>query len=103
LKRTKKEIAEEGLKRGINAVIASDPADVLDNSQLMARNFWIELDHPELGVKLNYPRHFFLCSETENYIGRRAPAIGQDNDEVYRKELGLPSMEIIALKEANVI
>ena len=103
LKRTKKEIAEEGLKRGINAVIASDPADVLSNSHLIARNFWIGLEHPELGVALNYPRHFFLCSKTENYVRRPAPNIGQDNNEIYGKELGLSSTEIAALKETKVI
>lgn len=103
LKRTKKEIAEEGLKRGINAVIASDPADVLENPQLAVRSFWTDLDHPEFSITLAYPRYFFLCSETENYVRRRAPGIGQDNDEIYGKELALSSMETAALKEANVI
>ncbi len=103
LKRTKKEIAKEGLKRGINAVIASDPADVRSNPQLIARNFWIDLEHPELGITLDYPRHFFLCSGTENYARRPSPNIGQDNDEIYRKELGLSRTEMAALKEENVI
>ena len=103
LKRTKKEIAEEGLNRGINAVIASDPADVLSNPQLIARNFWIDLGHPESNLTLTYPRHFFLCSETENYVRHPAPNIGQDNDEIYVKELGLSSTEMAALKEENVI
>jgi crotonobetainyl-CoA:carnitine CoA-transferase CaiB-like acyl-CoA transferase len=103
LKRTKKEIAEEGLKRGINAVIASDPADVLSNPQLGARHFWKELQHHDLGITLNYPRHFFLCSETENYVRRSAPHIGQDNDDIYGKELGISSTEFAALRRANVI
>lgn len=103
LKHTKREIAEEGLKRGINAVIASDPVDVLQNAQLAARDFWIKLEHPELGVTFTYPRHFFLCSETKNYVRRTASSIGQDNDEIYGKELALSSTEIAALKGANVI
>jgi benzylsuccinate CoA-transferase BbsE subunit len=103
LKRTKKEIAEEGLKRGINAVIASNPADVLSNPQLIARNFWKELQHHNLGITLNYPRHFFLSSGTENYVRCPAPNIGQDNDETYGRELGLSNTEIAALKEENVI
>jgi len=103
LKRTKKEMAEEGLKRGINAVVVCDPADVLSNPQLIARNFWIDLDHPDSGITLAYPRRFFLCSGTENYIRRPAPNIGQDNDDIYGKELGISNTEIAALKKENVI
>jgi benzylsuccinate CoA-transferase BbsE subunit len=103
LRHTKKEISEEGLKRGINACLVSNPADVLKNPQLSARNYWVDLYYPELGIKLAHPRHFFLCSETENYVRRRAPLIGEDNDEIYRKELRLSGSEIAELKEANVI
>lgn len=103
LKHTKKKITEEGLKRGIHTSVDLAPADVLETAHLKARNFWLELDHRELGIALAYPRHFFLCSETENYVKRPAPSIGQDNDEVYAKELGLSGEELAALKEVHVI
>jgi benzylsuccinate CoA-transferase BbsE subunit len=103
LSHTKKEIAEEGLKRGICATVVSNPADVLKNPQLSARNYWVDLYYPELGITLAHPRHFFLCSETENYVRHRAPRIGEDNDQIYGKELGLSSSEMVALKEANII
>jgi crotonobetainyl-CoA:carnitine CoA-transferase CaiB-like acyl-CoA transferase len=103
LKHSKNEIAEEGLRRGIQAISISSPADVCEDRQLKARNFWVDLDHPELGITLTYPKHFFVCSETENYVRRRAPLIGEDNDEIYKKTLGLSSSEINLLKEANVI
>jgi len=103
LNHTKKEIAEESLKRGINAVIASDPADVLENPQLVSRNFWRDLEHPELGITLAYPRHFFRFSETENEVTRRAPMIGQDNDTIYGAELGLSRKEMAALREDHII
>jgi crotonobetainyl-CoA:carnitine CoA-transferase CaiB-like acyl-CoA transferase len=103
MKHTKKEIAEEGLKRGINAVVECIPSDVLENPQLKARNLWTNLDHPELSNTFAFPRHFFLCSETENYIKVHSPGIGQDNDYIFVKELGLSSAELAALKEANVI
>jgi len=103
LRRTKKEIVEEGLKRGIRATVVSNPADVLSNPQLSARNYWRDLHYRELGITLTHPGHFFSCSETENYVKRRAPLIGEDNNEIYGKELRLSSREIVALKEANVI
>jgi crotonobetainyl-CoA:carnitine CoA-transferase CaiB-like acyl-CoA transferase len=103
LRRTKKEIAEEGLKRGINATILNDPADVFASDHLRARNYWTELDYPESGQTIEHPRHFFLCSETENYTSKRAPLIGEDNDKIYREELGLSAREITDLKKAGVI
>ena len=100
---TKKEITEEGLKRGINACAINSPADVLENPQLKARSYWVDLEHPELGIKLTYPKYFFLSNQTENFIRRRAPLIGEDNDDIYANELGSSSTEIAALKAAGVI
>ena len=100
---TKKEIADEGLKRGINAALVDCPADVLESHQLKARDYWVDLEHPESGITLSYPRYFFLSNQTENFVKRRAPLIGEDNEDVYMKELGLSSTEITALKQAGVV
>lgn len=40
--RSKHEIATEGRRRGINACVVADPADVLQDEHLKARNFWDE-------------------------------------------------------------
>jgi crotonobetainyl-CoA:carnitine CoA-transferase CaiB-like acyl-CoA transferase len=100
---TKKEIAEEGLKRGINAAPVDSPADVLESLQLRVRDYWVDLEHPEWGTMLTYPKYFFLGNETENFVMRRAPRIGEDNEDIYVKELGLSSTEITALQQAGVI
>ena len=100
---TKKELDIEGKRRGINATVANTPAEVVEQPQLKTRDYWVELDHPELELKIRYPKHFFLCNETENYVSRRAPLIGEHNKEIYGKELGLSDAEIAALKEASVI
>jgi benzylsuccinate CoA-transferase BbsE subunit len=99
----KKELAEEGLKRGVHIAIVKNPSEVLESPQLSARNFWIDVDHPELCAKFAYPRHFFLSSETENYIRHKAPLVGEHNNEIYGEELGLSNIDITALKDANVI
>ena len=103
LKRTKKEIREEGRRRKVNAAVLDGPDEILENVQLKARNYFRELRYPEWGKKLNYPGYFFLCSETENFIRRRAPFIGEHNVEIYTNELGLPLAEIEALKSSGVI
>ena len=103
LRHTRKEITEEGFKRGINAAVVNNPADVLENRHFTARGYWTELEHPELGITLNYPKYYFICNNSENFVRRRAPLIGENNDEIYRKELGLSDREIALLKESDVI
>jgi crotonobetainyl-CoA:carnitine CoA-transferase CaiB-like acyl-CoA transferase len=76
---------------------------VLENYQLKARDYWVKLEHPELGITLTYPEYFFFCSQTENFVKRRAPLIGEDNEDIYVKELRLPRTELAALKKAGVI
>ena len=44
LSRTKREIAVEGLRRGINACVANEPADVLADPHLAARGFFDTAD-----------------------------------------------------------
>jgi crotonobetainyl-CoA:carnitine CoA-transferase CaiB-like acyl-CoA transferase len=100
---TKKEIAEEGLKRGVNLCVLNNPADVLEHSQLKARDYWANLEYPWAERPYYYPRHFFLSSETDNYVKHLAPLIGEHNDEIYNQEMGLSSREIAELKEADVI
>lgn len=100
---TKKEIAEEGLRRGIHAAPINTPAEVLEYLQLKERDYWVDLEHPALGIELTYPKYFFLSNQTENFVSRRAPLIGEDNNDIYAHELGLSGTEIAALKKANVI
>jgi crotonobetainyl-CoA:carnitine CoA-transferase CaiB-like acyl-CoA transferase len=104
LAHTRKELDRDGRKRGINASVANSPADVLENPQLKARDYWAELNDPKLGAAVpRYGKHFFLSSETENYIRRAAPLIGEHNSEIYEKELGLSEAELAGLKEAKTI
>lgn len=78
------------------------PRENLNDPQLAARGFWVKIEHPELGESITYPAYFAKFSETTCGIRRRAPLIGEHNEEVYA-ELGLGRAELAALKEANVI
>ncbi|HVN97920.1 MAG TPA: CoA transferase [Syntrophorhabdaceae bacterium] len=82
LRRTKKEIADEGLKRGINACVVHNPADVLQVVQLQARGYWTTLKEPDVESSLVYPRHYFLSSETENFVRRAAPITGEHTEKI---------------------
>jgi crotonobetainyl-CoA:carnitine CoA-transferase CaiB-like acyl-CoA transferase len=100
---TKDEIAKEGHRRGINAALVESPADVLESVQLGARDYWAELEHQEWGTTLTYPKYFFLSNGTENFVRRRAPRIGEGNEDIYVKRLKLSSKEITELKNTGVI
>jgi crotonobetainyl-CoA:carnitine CoA-transferase CaiB-like acyl-CoA transferase len=103
LKYTKKEIMERLWKTENQAWPVSNSVEVLDSPQNSAREFFKTLTHPKSEVTLAYPRHMFLSNETENYVKRSAPLIGEHNDEIYGKELGLSSAEIDGLKKTGVI
>jgi benzylsuccinate CoA-transferase BbsE subunit len=79
------------------------PGDMLKNPQLLARGYWTPVEHPELGTVITYPGHFFLSNETGCQIRRRAPLIGEHNEEIYSAELELSKQEITILKESGII
>ena len=100
---TKEELYVEGQERGIIIGPVSSPGDILADPQLAARNFWIDIEHNELGATIRYPGAFVKASETPCVVKRRAPLIGEHNLEIYEGELGLSQDTISALKQAGVI
>ena len=102
-KYTKKEIIDRSRAVGILSDCVNNPGEVMENPQPASRNFWTGINDARTGITLDYPRHFFLSSETENYTRHSAPSIGEHNNEIYSKELGLSNAEIAELKELNII
>jgi crotonobetainyl-CoA:carnitine CoA-transferase CaiB-like acyl-CoA transferase len=103
LSHTKVELLEGAVKHRILFYPQFTTADLLKSDQLAAREFWVDLEHPELGTTITYPGPFVKLSETPIRMTRRAPLIGEHNQEIYGKELGMSSKEIQALKKAKVI
>jgi crotonobetainyl-CoA:carnitine CoA-transferase CaiB-like acyl-CoA transferase len=103
LKHTKMELFEGAVKRGIQIVPACTAKETLEFPQLAARDYWTEVPHPELGTTITYPGGFVRATETACQIRHRAPLIGEHNQEVYGKVLGLSKAELRALKQSKVI
>jgi len=99
---TKLEILEEGVRRRIIIYPVNTTEDIRENPQLKTREFWKEVEHPELNERLTYPGPFVKTSENP-WRGRRAPLIGEHNEEVYEKELGLAKEDVLVLKQAGII
>lgn len=100
--RTRAEIMDAALARGISLCPLSSMEAVLRDEHLAERDFWAALPHPELGCELPYPRQFAEMSELAPVTRTRAPLIGEHNDEVYR-EAGLTGADLLSLKLEGVI
>lgn len=97
------ELYEGAMSRHILLYPVADIKHIVENPQLAARNFWIDVEHPELNTAITYPNVFVKASETALGINRKAPLIGEHNREVYCGELGLSEDELIILKQCNAI
>jgi crotonobetainyl-CoA:carnitine CoA-transferase CaiB-like acyl-CoA transferase len=102
-RRTKAEFAAESLKRGILGYPVADARDIRGDAQLAARNFWQPVEHPELDATVAYPGPFARFSAARCGIHRRAPRIGEHNDEIYRAELGLTGEDLETLRQRRII
>jgi len=103
LRYTKKEILENALKRDIILYPLATMKEVREYEQLTFRDFWQEVEHPELAETLTYPGAFAVVSEAPLKIKRRAPLIGEHNTDVYGELLGISKEELAHLKKAGAI
>jgi benzylsuccinate CoA-transferase BbsE subunit len=102
LSHTKGEISQGSVDRRISICPLSSIGDLLNDAQLRARNFWVEIEHPELNTKITYPREFVKSSEKVCDTRLRAPLIGEHNEEIYG-EIGLSQRDLVTLKQAGII
>ena len=75
---------------------------MVNDPQVKAREMIIDLDYPEIG---KVPVHGVVpkLSETPGTVEKRAPTVGEHNEELYSGLLGFSSKELVKLKEHNVI
>jgi crotonobetainyl-CoA:carnitine CoA-transferase CaiB-like acyl-CoA transferase len=99
----KEELYEDGGKRHIMLYPVYTPREMLEDKQLAARRFWVQIEHDELNDAITYPGAFAISSEYSCIVKRRAPLIGEHNEEIYTGELGLSKEDVISLVEKGVI
>jgi len=104
LTKTKAELYQEGaIKRQILIAPVSTTRDISEDLQLKSRNYWEKLDHVDLDDSIVYCGPFIRMSETPLKYQRRAPLIGEHNDEIYGCELGISREKLNSLKEKGII
>lgn len=101
--RTADEIYHEAQERGFPWGVVRAPEDLLHDPHLEYREFWTEVAHPELDRSFTYPGNGSIFNGTPWKISRRAPLIGEHNDEVYLGILGLSPEEVVRLSNDGVI
>lgn len=100
---TKKKFFQEVIKREMLGYPVATVEEIFQDPQLYARDFWRDLEHPELGTSITYPGGFAKLSESACGVWRRAPLIGEHNKEIYCDEMGMTKEEVRKLKSEGVI
>ena len=79
------------------------PEEALEDPHFRERGMQVPVEHPELGREFTYPGPAAIYNASPWSISRRAPLIGEHNDEVLGIELGLSKDELEALKKSGAI
>jgi benzylsuccinate CoA-transferase BbsE subunit len=79
------------------------PTRILDCPQLRARNYFQDIEHPDIGRPLRHPKLPLKFSDAMPAPSRRAPVAGEDNRKIYHKELGISEGKLKTLAAQGII
>ena len=77
-------------------------AEVVDDPHLNARGYFVEVEHPIIG-KAKIPGIPFKLSETPGSVDRPSPLVGEHNEMILSKYLGMSLEEVTRLGREGVI
>jgi crotonobetainyl-CoA:carnitine CoA-transferase CaiB-like acyl-CoA transferase len=100
---TKEQLVQGALKRNMMIYPVNTIADALRHYHFAARQFYADVEHPELERTFKYPGPFWKSHGAPWRTKGRAPLVGEHNVEFYGKELGLSPQDLSALRAAGVI
>jgi len=100
---TVQELFESGQLMRFPWAPISSLKEVLNNPQLKAREFFVDVEHPEMKRSNSYPGSPYKFSHASTDGWKRAPLIGEDNVRIYQGELGLSEEEYRRLVSLRVI
>ena len=95
------ELLREGQKRGLPFGIPASAGMLLESRHLNQRGYFVEVDHP-LTDKVRYPGAQVRMGNLP-YELRRAPLLGEHNEEIYVGRLGFCKGDLVRLREQGVI
>ncbi|MCH7626493.1 MAG: CoA transferase [Chloroflexi bacterium] len=83
--------------------IIYSPEEALEDPHFRERGMQVTVEHPELGDAFIYPGAPYRFEATPWAIRRRPPLLGEDNEDVYVKELGMSSQKLKTLQDEGVV
>ncbi|MBI4233861.1 MAG: CoA transferase [Chloroflexi bacterium] len=99
--RTRQEVFQAGQAAGLPCAPVYTPADAVADPHFQERGYFVEMEHPVAG-RLRYPGAPFR-PRASPWRARRAPLLGEHNEEVYCGLLGLDQSDLVKLRGRGVI
>ena len=90
------ELAEYLQSFGVPAGVVQSPEDMHADPQLNHRGHYWTLNHPVMGMR-TYDGPSFRLSKTPGALSKAAPCLGEDNEYVYKKIVGMSDDEFVEL------
>jgi benzylsuccinate CoA-transferase BbsE subunit len=102
-KHTRAELVEQGQLMHFPWAAVNSIKELWHNPQLLERGFFFEVAHPEQDSSFKYPGAPYKFSRSPWQISRRAPLVGEHNQQILGEELGFSRDEIAELASKGVI
>lgn len=102
MKKDKRYLYEKGQQYSVAITPVSNGKDLLENPQLLSREYWTSSVNETLGGRIVYPGAPYEFGEIEWALGRNAPRIGEHTREIL-SEYGYSGQDIDRLMEVGAI
>ena len=103
MKHTKMELHDGAMEYRIQLTPVLTPKDLLEFPLFKERDFWREVEHPELGVNITYPGGFVKTGIGDCGVRFRAPLIGEHNEDILHDELNISQEDMVNMKQRRII
>lgn len=95
------ELVREGQRRRLPFAAPASARMLLESAHLNARGYFVEVDHPATG-KVRYPGAQVRMGDLP-YKLKRAPLLGEHNEEIYCRRLGYTRDDLVRMREQGII
>jgi len=95
------ELFREAQKRRIPFAVPASSKMLLESRHLKEREYFVEVEHPLTG-KVRYPGAQVKMGDLP-YELKRAPLIGEHNEEVYCQRLGYTRDDLVKMREQGIV